>query len=101
MPDHFALPFRVAGGRAVVLEQDTVPEITQCARVVLMTPLGARTEVPDFGLADQVFTRRGAAGACAAALATWEPRAAAVASELGVSPEDFALEVSVRIGGDG
>ena len=99
MPDHFALPFRVAAGRAVLLEQDTDPEIAQCSRVVLMTPLGARVEVPDFGLQDPTFERGGVASRAAAALSKWEPRAAAAASEHGISLDDYALNVTVAVSG--
>lgn len=78
MPDHFALPFRLVGGRAAVVEQDTDAEIRQCSRVVLMCPQGARLELPSFGLPDPAFRVGGPdLAAMERTLDTWEPRARA------------------------
>lgn len=81
MPEHFALPFRLVGDRAPVIEQDTDPEIRQCAAVVLMCPQGARLELTAFGLPDQAFQLRGPdLAAIERTLDTWEPRARAHAA---------------------
>lgn len=81
MPDHFALPFRLAGARAAVIEQDTDAEIRQCAAVALMCPQGARLELPSFGLPDPAFRVGGPdLTAIERTLDTWEPRARAHAA---------------------
>lgn len=73
---HLALPLRLDGGSFAVVEQDTLADIIQCARVVLTTPEGFREELPEFGLRDPVFGLGGVDhGLVDAALAEWEPRA--------------------------
>lgn len=54
---HFSFPFRFnsADGEAAVVEQDTHEEIEQNVQVLLLTELGQRIEVPDFGIDDLVF----------------------------------------------
>lgn len=73
---HFALPFRFAGGQAVVFEQDTTDEIMSCALAVLLCPRGFRAELPEFGIEDPTFSEGFVdPEAIANALAEWEPRA--------------------------
>jgi phage baseplate assembly protein W len=54
---HFALPFRFSGvgAHAVVVDQDTIEDITNCVQAVLLTRRGERLELPDFGIDDPTF----------------------------------------------
>lgn len=54
---HFSFPFRFnANGSAEVVEQDTFEEVEQGVKVLLLTNIGERLEVPDFGIDDMPFT---------------------------------------------
>lgn len=53
---HFAFPFRFAeGGVPRTVEQDTLEEIEQGVKVLVLTERGERIEVPDFGIPDLTF----------------------------------------------
>jgi hypothetical protein len=53
---HFDLPFRFAGGAAVVNEQDSPDEIVCCVEAILRYRQGQRTDLPEFGIPDVTFT---------------------------------------------
>lgn len=57
---HFALPFRFAGGRAVVNEQGSPAEISDAVAAVALYTRGERLERPTFGVSDQTFREGGA-----------------------------------------
>lgn len=72
---HFAFPFRFgAGGGAVVVEQDTVEEVEQGVKVLMLTELGERLEVPDFGINDPVFQTDIDLAEISAAAVEWDER---------------------------
>lgn len=52
---HFDLPFRYVGSAPVVAEQDSLADIINCVEAILLTVEGQRTEIPEFGIPDQVF----------------------------------------------
>lgn len=53
---HFTFPFRfVEGGVPDTVEQGSLDEIEQGVKVLMLTELGERIEVPDFGVADPTF----------------------------------------------
>lgn len=50
---HFDLPFKLdSSGHAVVVDQDTLDDVSNCVEAVLRTVLGQRQELQDFGLAE-------------------------------------------------
>lgn len=82
---HISFPFRLRpdGQAAVYVEQDDPDEVLDCVQVLLLTPLGSRDEVPDYGVGDPAFRERGAdLNAIIGAVERWEPRAAAEAEQL-------------------
>lgn len=81
---HFAYPFAFGAAGADVTEQNSAKEILDCARAILACPLGARVELPAFGVDDQAFRARPDREALAGALAEWEPR---VLSHVDVTPD--------------
>lgn len=84
---HFSLPFTVASGQAVVVEQDTTDDVVACVVAILLCPRGYRTELPGFGLDDPTFTEaRPDIDAITRAITEWEPRADTV---LATEPDDF------------
>lgn len=54
---HFALPFRLVATGALVNEQDTIDDISTCVTTIMLTHLGWRDEVPDFGVPDYAFRK--------------------------------------------
>lgn len=74
---HLAYPFRLDGlGHARVVEQDTVDEIANCCTVILKTPIGSRSELPEFGYEDPTFSGRTVnVEDVIQVLERWEPRA--------------------------
>src|SRR5215510_10732701 len=47
---HFDLPFRLGAERTLVMvEQDTYEDVANCVETIVRTPLGYRSEVPEFG----------------------------------------------------
>lgn len=52
---HFDFPFRIAGGKVVEREQDSLDDITNCVRAIMLTPDDFRTDIDDFGLSDITF----------------------------------------------
>ena len=73
-----AFPFELSstGRFAKVVEQDSDEEILNCVEVLLLTHVGTREEVPDYGIADYAFRQGGVdIAALRAAIHMWEPRA--------------------------
>lgn len=71
---HFAFPFRWVAGRAMVVEQDSYQEVEQGVRVLMLSHLGERLEVPGFGIQDPVFQGELDEEAVAQAAAEWDDR---------------------------
>lgn len=94
---HFAYPFRFVGTSAVVTEQDSAEEIMDCARAVLLCPLGFRTELPGFGVADQTFANAPDRNAMEGALSEWEPRAMAIVETERDAFDELVSNVTVRV----
>lgn len=96
---HLQVPFRIVGGHALVVEQDTLEEISQNLRVLLLTRRGQRGSIADYGVDDPTFGAVGRTpdeGELQAAAARWEPRA-----RIDVDSEpagDGTLDVVVRVG---
>lgn len=96
---HFALPFRVANGRAVVNEQDTTDDVVSCVVAIMLCPLGYRAELPEFGIDDPTFREGGPdQEAIANAIARWEPRADTLMSLTRDTLDELAYRVSVLVG---
>jgi hypothetical protein len=73
---HFAFPFQIRGGRAKVREQDDPDQIMDAAIGVVGTVIGTRTDLPGFGVPEQIFHVN--TDEIRAALDQWEPRASYV-----------------------
>ena len=52
---HLAFPFKVEGASAAVVAQDSLNEIEQNLKVLVLTERGERLEVPEFGIYDPTF----------------------------------------------
>lgn len=92
---HFAIPFRIIGSSAVVVEQDSDEELENAAWAIVSTEIGSRDELPEFGVRDLPFREAPAVSdEVSAAIREWEPRLEAEAqSEL----DDMTLNVIARI----
>jgi phage baseplate assembly protein W len=96
---HFALPFRVANGRAVVNEQDTTDDVVSCVVAIMLCPTGYRAELPEFGLDDPTFREGGPdQEAIAAAIQRWEPRADALLEVNADALDELAYAVLAMVG---
>lgn len=79
---HFVFPFRFAeGGVPRTVEQDTLEEIEQGVKVLMLTELGERLEVPGFGIADLTFQTDLDVDTVRAAAKEWDDRAEVVFAE--------------------
>lgn len=94
---HFALPFRLAGARFAVIEQDTDDEVLQSVEVIVRTRLGERIEVPDFGIPDPTFGTNFDSGALRSHIARWEPRANTSVASSPDSLDELIRRVSVGV----
>lgn len=93
---HFASPFRVRAGRAVVIEQDSDEELLQSVATLLRTPVGSRDELPEYGVPDLPFrTDTGEIEQeILAAIREWEPRVEAMAD---AEIDDLVARVEVTL----
>ena len=73
---HFMFPFRFGpDGVPRVVEQDTADEIEQGVKVLMLTEIGERLEVPDFGIEDPTFLTEVDVSAIREAAKEWDDRA--------------------------
>lgn len=92
---HFDRPFRLAGTRFAVVDQDTDAELSNAAWAIASTTIGSRTDTPDFGVPDLPFRDPETVDqAVAAAVREWEPRLEAEAESV---LADLTIETTVRI----
>lgn len=71
---HFRFPFKFVAGRAAVVPQDSDEEIEQNVRVLLLSHIGERVEVPEFGVQDQTFRERWNETEVQRAASEWDER---------------------------
>lgn len=72
---HFDFPFRIANGKVVEREQDSLDDIANCVRAILVTSDDFRTDIDDFGLSDMTFNKQPlAAQSIVQDIAVQEPR---------------------------
>lgn len=99
---HLRVPFRITGSSAGVVEQNSIEEIKQCAIAVLRTPIGARIEVPEFGISRaELFSQVSptpTADVYLEAIEEWEPRAQ-VAGTAVVEEMEKRVTIGLEAGG--
>lgn len=79
---HFTFPFRFGqGGVPETVEQDTLDEIEQGVKVLVLTERGERIEVPDFGIPDLTFQTDLDVQSIREAAEEWDDRAEVAFSE--------------------
>jgi hypothetical protein len=95
---HFSMPFRFHAGAAVVAQQDTIVEISDCVANICRYQPGDRPEKPGFGVPDQSFVEGGAdAQLLTAAVARFEPRAALAATADGSELEELVSTIALTV----
>jgi phage baseplate assembly protein W len=104
MPDtpHFAIPFRRTpdGKSVVVTEQDSIDEVGDCVFALLTTPLGARLDLPEFGVLDQTFQEGGVdLNEIQSAIAQWEERADVLIDQQPDLLDKWVERVTVTVSG--
>jgi len=55
---HFDLPFRVDDGQVATVEQDSRGEVRNCVIACLRTRYGSLIDFPEYGVANELFTRQ-------------------------------------------
>jgi phage baseplate assembly protein W len=77
---HFDLPFRFIGsGNAVVVDQDTLEDVSNCVEAIMRTVIGQRQELPEFGIPDPTLqTQPIYRPDILTQVLEWEPRAVVV-----------------------
>lgn len=82
MIPHFAFPFRFSdNGSASVVVQDTLVEIEQNVKVLVLTDIGERLEVPEFGILNPTFDSKINTTGLINAAHEWDERAEVLMSE--------------------
>lgn len=74
---HLRLPLTFGANGALVNEQGSSDDITDCIRAIIAYPIGYRLDNPAFGILDMVFKLpiNATAADLLSALQTWETRA--------------------------
>lgn len=97
-PQHFSYPFRVADdGSIATMTQDTIEDVAQCVMVITRTPIGSRTELPQFGIPRLEFTSPLPLLQLLTAIYLWEPRAATLIRERIESGDDLARDLWIEV----
>jgi len=97
---HFAFPFqRGRNGKVNVVEQDTEQHVMSCEALIVRYPRGFRVSRPEFGWNWPLFkTLPLDLSGLEEALATFEPRGRADASQWADAAEKAAQHISVEVG---
>jgi phage baseplate assembly protein W len=78
----FTFPLQLAGSDFAVREQDSTAEVVDCVSVLLLTPVGSRIAVPQYGVPETVDTQQPVVHHdLVAAIRQWEPRATVLFTE--------------------
>lgn len=97
---HFALPFRFEGGRAVVVQQDSIDDVATCVEVILRYRQGDRVDLPEFGIPDPTFTEGPIdLAAIERAVEKWEERADVLITEDPDRFDELVRHVLVEVRG--
>lgn len=95
---HLKIPFQVGTDHAVMtVEQDTIDEIAQCVSVLLLTTVGERLEVPDYGIPDITFNTTLPLATIRTAIERWEPRATAMVTDEVDSLDELLRHIGVTL----
>lgn len=95
---HFSMPLRFVAGQAVVVEQDSTDEITDCVANICRYRTGDRPEKPDFGIPDPTFAVNGPNPALlAATVMLQEPRAEIAAAADGSNLEQLVSTIAMTV----
>lgn len=98
MIPHLSLPLRVQNGQFSVVEQDSDEEIIQCIGVICKTPQGARIEVPDFGVPQELFTMTGTNGITSAELKRQEQRVDTILNKSADEVDELLRNIEIGVG---
>jgi phage baseplate assembly protein W len=81
---HFDYPFTLTADGAAVVEQDSVAEVYACVQAIVACPVGARQDLPSFGIPYPEFVNAPVnPSGIRNALAQWEDRAETTITEYG------------------
>lgn len=95
---HLAVPFRIAGGVAVAVEQDSDEHVLQGVEAILRYRPGHRIDLPEFGTREQAHRQGGAnLVELADAVERFDDRVHAAAASLGTDSLGLVERVRVSI----
>jgi hypothetical protein len=99
---HFEFPFRfTVNGEASVNEQGSPKELEQNVRVLFLTPLGERLEVPEFGVEDPTFQTEIDENDLIDRAVTWDDRIDVLLQEEPDKVEAMVRTLSIDVRGAG
>lgn len=91
---HFAWPFTFNAAGAQVNEQDSLDDVFDCTQAIVACPVGARSDLPGFGIPNPLFAQAPLdTSGIARSLTYWEPRASVAAREF----PDLVNEATRRV----
>lgn len=95
---HLAIPLRVSPAHSLTVNEQASPEdLAQCVQVLLLTEIGDRIEVPDYGVRPMLFSRVSPV-AIIEACSRWEPRATVSAEAVvGDTWDDLVTSVTAFV----
>lgn len=97
----FDTPFRLdsTGRDAVVVEQDSLDDVTNSVETLMRTPLGFLEEQPDYGMPEGIFSERGVDVAeVSSAITHWEERADVLIEEQPDLNDHFIQNIAIQVG---
>lgn len=99
MVPHFDLPFRLDGlGHAVVADQDTLEDVSNCVQAIVLTMVGQRQELTTFGIGDYTLHNQPIAmDEIINAVIDQEPRAVLVMSQAPDQFDAFIAQIMMRV----
>jgi phage baseplate assembly protein W len=99
-----SLPLRIdpATGTYAEVEQDSVDDVAGCVEAVLLTRIGERDELPEFGTPDLAFLELPLdLGALVRLVEQWEPRAELLVEEAPHVLTDITTRLQITVGTEG
>lgn len=94
-----AYPFRIEGGRAVQVEQDSEDDVRSAVEVLMRTRFGQRRDLPSYGTPDLTFTmglQEEDLEVIRDLITQWEPRAEVEFTIVGEGTKEQTVEIQVR-----
>lgn len=96
---HFAFPLTFSGSTFAKVDQDSDDDLNQSVAVLILTPIGTREELPQYGVPDMLSAQQPISTApIVAALSRWEPRASVLLSSTPDALDQKIADLLAQVG---